>query len=138
MIGSHILAAGRSHLGVPWRHLGRTPAGLDCIGLVLLAAAAAGVALEDPAPYAREPSSQRLRQGIAEHLDAVPLDAIAEGDLLVFNMGLYAGHLGLHGTHPAYAAASVLHAYLPRRAVVEELLDPMRASLTGAYRWRQG
>ena len=138
MIGSNILAAGRIHLGVPWRHLGRTPAGLDCIGLVLLAAEAAGLTLEDPAPYAREPSSQRLRQGIAEHLDAVPLDTLADGDLLMFNMGLYAGHLGLSGTHPAYAAASVLHAYLPRRAVVEELLEPMRASLTGAYRWRQG
>lgn len=138
MIGSRILAEARAHLGVPWRHLGRTPAGLDCIGLVLLAAEAAGLTLDDPAPYAREPSSQRLRQGIAEHLDAVPLDALADGDLLVFNMGLYAGHLGLHGTHPAYGAPSVLHAYLPRRCVVEELLDPMRPSLTGAYRWREG
>ena len=32
------VAAARGYVGVPWRHLGRSRTGVDCIGLVLLAA----------------------------------------------------------------------------------------------------
>ncbi len=138
MTGCSALAAGRVLLDAPWRHLGRSPAGVDCIGLVLLAARDVGLTLPDPAPYAREPSSQALREGLAAHLDQVPLDATQPGDVLVFNMGLYAAHVGLLGVHPAYAVPSVLHAYLPRRHVVEEVLAPIVPQLTGAYRWREG
>lgn len=138
MIGPLILGHARAQLGTPWRHLGRSAAGLDCIGLVLVAAAAAGVMLPDPAPYAREPSSQLLRSGIARHLDIVPLNALLPGDLLLFNMGLYAAHVGIAGRHPAYGVESVVHALLPRRRVVEEVLAPVCGTLTGAYRWREG
>ena len=138
MIGPLILAHARAHLGVPWRHLGRSSSGLDCIGLVLVAAQAAGVTLPDPAPYAREPSSHLLRHGIAAHLDAVPLSRVQPGDLLVFNLGIYAAHVALVGHHLAYGQPSVVHAFLPRRRVVEEVLAPVRDALTGAYRWREG
>lgn len=138
MIGPVILTHARALLGAPWRHLGRNAAGLDCIGLVLVAARAAGVALLDPAPYAREPSSHLLRVGLAAHLDAVPIDAVLPGDVLVFNMGIYAAHVGLAGVHPAYRVPSVVHALLPRRRVVEEVLAPVRNTMTGAYRWREG
>jgi cell wall-associated NlpC family hydrolase len=138
MIGLRILDEARALLGVPWRHLGRSVSGVDCIGLVLVAAARAGVVLPDPAPYARVPSSQALRQGIAAHLDAVPLDAVQPGDVLVMNAGLYAGHVGLAGLHPTYGAPSVLHAFAQRRKVVEELRESVSQWLTGAYRWREG
>ncbi|WP_439580731.1 C40 family peptidase [Elioraea sp.] len=131
--------AARRYIGVPWRHLGRARAGLDCIGLVLLAARDCGIATDDPAPYAREPSSHRLRAGLAAALDEVPLAEAHAGDVLVFNLGLYAGHLGVLGAHPAYRVASVIHAYAPRRRVVEEPLATIDAgTLTGAFRLRSG
>lgn len=33
---SHIVSYGRGLLGVPWRHRGRSPSGVDCLGLILL------------------------------------------------------------------------------------------------------
>jgi cell wall-associated NlpC family hydrolase len=129
--------AARRWLGVPWRHLGRSREGIDCIGLVLLAARDCGIAADDPAPYEREPSSQRLRAGLAAALDEVPIAEARAGDVLVFNLGLYAGHLGVCAEHPEYRVPSVIHAYAPRRRVVEEPLAMIDAgTLTGAFRVR--
>lgn len=129
--------AARAYLGVPWRHLGRSRAGIDCIGLVLLAARACGIAADDPAPYEREPSSQRLRAGLAAALDEVALAEARPGDVLVFNLGLYAGHLGVRAEHPDYRVPSVIHAYAPRRRVVEEPLAALLPDApTGAFRLR--
>lgn len=131
--------AARAYLGVPWRHLGRSREGIDCIGLVLLAARACGIAADDPAPYAREPASHRLRQELAGMLDEVPLAEARAGDVVVFNLGLYAGHLGVRGVHPEYRVPSVIHAYAPRRRVVEEPLATIEAgTLTCAFRLRAG
>ncbi len=136
MTGAQILAAARALLGVPWRHMGRSPLGLDCIGLVWLAAHRAGLTLPEPPPYAREPQDQALRTALHQHLLPIaPADA-QDGDVLLFNLGLYAGHLGLAARHPAYGAPSLVHAHLPRRAVVEELRAPLLPHLTGAFRWR--
>lgn len=126
----------RSFLGVPWRHLGRDRAGMDCIGLLLLAGRMAGHALPDAPAYAREPQDHALRQALAAHLDAVPVSAAAPGDVLLFKLGIYGGHVGICASHPAYGVPSVIHAHLPRRAVVEEVLEPFLPDLTGAYRWR--
>jgi hypothetical protein len=71
-------------------------------------------------------------------MDAVLPAEVRDGDLLLFNMGVYAGHVGLAGTHPVYGVASCVHAYLPRGEVVEERLDPLRQQMTGAFRWREG
>ena len=66
MIGAAVLAEARAMVGVPWRHMGRSTAGVDCIGLILLAAFRAGVALPEPAPYAREPQDHALRAALGE------------------------------------------------------------------------
>lgn len=126
----------RYFLGTPWRHLGRGLSGLDCIGLVLLAGRMAGYRVSDPPPYAREPQDHALRHALGAHFDAVPVNAAEPGDVLLFKMGVYGGHVGIRGMHPTYAVPSVIHAHLPRRAVVEEVLSPFLPHLTGAYRWR--
>jgi hypothetical protein len=128
--------AARRWLGVPWRHLGRSREGIDCIGLVLLAARDCGLAADDPAPYEREPSSQRLRQELARHLDQGSVADPRPGDVLVFNLGLYAGHVGIAGLHPEYRVLSVIHAFAPRRRVVEERLGSEIETLTGVFRVR--
>lgn len=135
MIGPLILATARGLLGTPWRHMGRSEAGLDCIGLVWLAAYRAGVMLPHPPPYTREPQDHALREALHAHLRPIPLGQAAAGDVLLFNLGLYAGHLGLAGTHPAYTVPSVVHAHLPRRKVVEEPLAAFLPRLTGAFRF---
>jgi cell wall-associated NlpC family hydrolase len=127
------VAAARTYLGVPWRHLGRSTTGVDCIGLVLLAAREAGLDLDDPAPYAREPQGARLLAGVLAHGRRVP--EARRGDVLVFRMGIYAGHLGIATTHRAYGGPAVLHAYAPHRHVVEQPMDAeLRRALVATVR----
>ena len=127
------VAAARSYVGVPWRHLGRSRTGVDCIGLVLLAAREAGVEMPDPAPYVREPQGTRLLEGILAHAERV--SEILPGDALLFRLGLYGGHVGIASVHPVWGVPACLHAYAPRRQVVEQPMDAeLRAALLGAFR----
>lgn len=127
------VAAARGYVGVPWRHLGRARTGVDCIGLVLLAARDVGWDLPDPAPYAREPQGTSLLEGILGHASRV--SSPAPGDVLLFRMGLYGGHVGIASMHPAWGVPACLHAYAPRRQVVEQPMDAeLRAALLGAFR----
>ena len=130
-----LVLAARRYLGAPWRHLGRSRAGVDCIGLVLLSLADVGITVPDPAPYQREPQGTRLLDGILAH--AVRVAAAEPGDVLVFRMGVYAGHVGIATDHASYRVPGVIHAYAPRKHVVEQPLDAdLRAVLVGAYRLR--
>lgn len=127
------IEAGRSWLGVPWRHLGRSRHGVDCIGLVILAAAEAGMPIADPAPYARQPQETALLRGVLAHGRRVP-EARA-GDVLVFRMGLFGGHVGIATVHPLYGVPAVLHAYAPHRKVVEQRMDAeLRAAMLAVIR----
>ena len=127
------VAAARGYVGVPWRHLGRSRTGVDCIGLVLLVAREVGMDLPDPAPYAREPQGTRLLDGILAH--ATRVAEVAPGDVLLFRMGLYGGHVGIASVHPAWGVPACLHAYAPRRQVVEQPMDAeLRTALLGAFR----
>jgi cell wall-associated NlpC family hydrolase len=124
----------REWLGVPWRHLGRTRAGIDCIGLVLASCAAAGVTIPDPAPYAREPQGALLAREVMAHADRAPIEP---GAVLLFRMGVFAGHVGIASMHPEYGVPAVIHAYAPHRVVVEQRMDEaLRAAFVGAYRLR--
>lgn len=132
-----LVAAARGWCGVPWRHLGRDRGGVDCIGLVLVAAREAGRDLPDPAPYERAPQGTRLLDGIAALCRRVAEPR--PGDVLLFRMGVFGGHVGLASTHPAYGVPAVLHAYAPHRKVVEQAMDDaLRAALVGAFRLMEG
>jgi cell wall-associated NlpC family hydrolase len=131
-------AAARAYLGTPWRHLGRSATGIDCIGLVILAARDCGITIPDPAPYAREPQGNRLAAAASEH--GVRVGQAQPGDVLLFRAGLYAGHVGIAGLHPEHGIPSVIHAYAKHgRAVCEQPLAALLsgdAALIGAYRLR--
>ena len=126
------VTAARAYLGAPWRHLGRSTAGVDCIGLVLLAARQAGVEIPDPAPYTREPDG-RLLAGVRRHARRVA--PAADGDVLLFRLEDRAAHVGISTTHPSYGVPAVLHAYARRGLVVEErLTEELRQAFVGAFR----
>ena len=117
-----IVTAARQYLGTPWRHLGRTDRGVDCIGLVILAAQRIGIDVADPAPYDRAPQGTRLLRGIERH--ALRVGTPEPGDVLLFRMGLYGGHVAIATRHRAYGCPGVLHAYAPHRHVVEQPMEP--------------
>ena len=68
------LPACRELLGVRWRHLGRQPWALDCIGLIVLALRACGREVADRNDYGRDPQ----RDGLAQALRAEFGQPVAE------------------------------------------------------------
>ena len=125
---SMVVAAARGCVGVRFRPQGRDPAtGLDCVGLVAVALAAAGARVVVPVGYA-------LRGGdpgdVAAVLVAAGLRGVTKaqaGDVMVCRSGPGALHLGVDG------GGSVIHADAGARRVVER---PGAAPWPVIARWR--
>lgn len=126
------MAAARSYIGVRFRHQGRNRHGLDCIGLAVSVAQELGLTKFDYSDYQKHTNGHefmaRLREsGVREvaWADRQP------GDLVVMHDRHFPCHVGiLSGVCPD----RMVHAYVKRRAVVEELFAPWRVRLVGAYR----
>lgn len=108
-----MIAAARACLGTRFRHQGRSPkAGLDCLGLIVHAARASGLRVQDDAHYSRQPRPQDLRA----YVDAnrmVVCSQPSPGTIGVFDFGAGPQHVALF-TH-----SGMIHAYAPARKVVE-------------------
>lgn len=131
--GEQAFAAARAMLGVRFRPQGRDAArGLDCVGLIWAAYAAAQVPLRAPVGYPLR-GWRGLR--IAAALEESGLVRVCElgqtgrriGDVLLCGLGAGQCHLGLGGT------ASVIHAHARLGRVVE---SPWDADWAEAAVWR--
>jgi cell wall-associated NlpC family hydrolase len=123
------IEAARNCLGTPFHHQGRAPgAGLDCIGLVVVALRAAGMDVHDRTDYARRPDGKSLEAGLREHGFA-PADEIRAGNILLFRYDRQPQHVAL-----ATGSDSMIHAFAPAGAVVETSIgDYWRRRLLGIY-----
>jgi cell wall-associated NlpC family hydrolase len=127
----------RSMLGVQWRHQGRKPWAVDCLGLVelcLLAADWPG-AVQKSARYGREPWDDRLRKGLREHLGDPVTGEWLPGDVPLFRWGKSEpSHVGILADY-AYGGLSIIHASnLARKVVETSLTGRMRDYVIEVYR----
>lgn len=108
MTPAHVVA-GRSFIGTPWQHRGRTPGRrLDCVGFVVCAFAAAGRVTSDREFYGREPEKDDLRAALqAEFGPPLPKDQARCGDVGLFRGFIYPLHVGLITD---YRGLGLLHA----------------------------
>lgn len=125
-----MIAAARDCLGTPFHHQGRAAhMGLDCIGLIVHAARAAGLDVQDTTDYGRTPDSARLVKALAQH-GFREAGKIMPGDVLVFRFNREPQHAAL-----AVSSDAMIHAYAPMGRVVEAGLgESWRRRLTGIYR----
>ena len=126
----------RSMLGVRWRHLGRKPWAVDCLGLVILSLRAAGCAHADaPDRYGREPWDDQLRKGLRER-PGPPVDDWRPGDVALFRMVRdQPSHVGLLAPY-IWGGLSLIHAS-NRHGVVEVALSgDLRERVIEVYRPR--
>lgn len=100
----------RSLRGTPWRHRGRKPWGVDCVGLVVLSAQAAGYPMRDATHYGREPWEDRLRKELREYCGA-PVDGEwLPGDIVLIRWHRgEPSHVGIIGDY-LYGGLSLIHA----------------------------
>lgn len=121
-----IIDCARSYLGVPWRHQGRTSAGLDCGGLIIRVAHDLGLSTFDVDGYGREPDGVSLRA----HLEAQAVRVLQgeAGDILLLRFVRYPQHLAIR------TDVGIIHTYAQVGAVVEHHFDSRwRARLVDVY-----
>lgn len=116
------IAAARSLVGVPFKHCGRTRAGIDCIGLVRFALLAVGHEVADDRKYGRhpEPEGLRLQATLRAHFGE-PVSGFQPGDVVLMRWAKLPNHVAVVGDYP-YGGLSLIHAVAQERRVVEHRL----------------
>jgi cell wall-associated NlpC family hydrolase len=126
--------AARRYLGTPFRHRGRDLAGIDCVGLAILAARDCGWQATDLADYTRHPKGGLLEQMLSLNCGA-PVDDMRPGDLVAmrFSKNAPIRHVAIVGDHKHGLSLIHTDSYLGR--VVEQRIDPtISARIAAVYR----
>lgn len=135
MSAEAVVAHARSMIGTRWRHRGRKPWAVDCIGLVELSLSAAGwkPRAEMPLHYGREPWDDRLRKGLRAHFGE-PVSDWQAGDVPLFrwregepsHVGIFADYL--------YGGLSIIHASNLHGVVESNFSGRLRECVIEVYR----
>jgi hypothetical protein len=118
-----------------WRHRGRQPHAVDCIGLLVVSGRLAGLHVEDEKGYGREPWEDRLRKGLARRFGAeLPASEAQAGDvaLLRWSKG-EPSHTGIIANHPD-GGLSLIHAHTLRGVIEQSLSGNTRAAVISVFR----
>lgn len=116
-----IIEHARSFIGVPWRHQGRSRAGIDCVGLVILVGRELGVMAYDTNDYQRHVMGPGfLRHFRAAMVEKKIVDA-QPGDVLLFRDRQFPCHSTILGERKG--RLTIIHAHALRRQVLEEEME---------------
>jgi NlpC/P60 family putative phage cell wall peptidase len=127
-----VVNAARTWLGTPYHHQGRLKGvGVDCAGLLVGVTRELGLSDFDLQGYSMRPNGDSLRRICDEQMTPIARDELVPGDVVLFTVDAHPGHLGILTT-----PNQLIHAYLPRRQVVEHRLDAFWWSrAAGFYRF---
>lgn len=126
----------RQLIGVPWRHQGRKPWAVDCVGLVVLSLRGAGWPSEIavPARYGREPWDGQLRGSLQHHFGDCVHGDMQPGDIALFRWGKsQPSHVGITADY-VYGGLSIIHASTREGVIETALSGRIREGLIEAYR----
>ncbi len=112
-----LVSSAREFMGVPFRHQGRNALGVDCLGLLVLAARKEGIELEDRKGYARTPDADKLRSECERQLTPVDIKDMRDGDILLMVFRRDPQHIAIK------TDIGIIHSYSGSGAVVEHRLD---------------
>lgn len=131
---SDVVAAARACIGTPFRHQGRLPGvGLDCAGLGIVAAKAAGIEIKDFTGYPRLPFDGMLKKMFDEQqfLKQIPSSELRAGDVLLMRISTAPQHVAI-----ASENGYMIHAYQGVGKVVEQRIDDdWRNKIIAVYRF---
>lgn len=93
-IGNRIAAEALALVGLSFRLRGRSPeTGLDCVGLVLVAAERAGLRVSEPPGYRLHGTSRARAEAMLLRNGLAPVDHETPGDILLVESGPLQLHL---------------------------------------------
>ncbi|MCC6919416.1 MAG: C40 family peptidase [Alphaproteobacteria bacterium] len=126
LVRAHAVDAARRWIGTPYRHRASLMgAGADCLGVVrgvwrMLCGAEAEMPPAYAPLWAETGAGEALRDGLARHMRALPVEAAQAGDVMLFRFAP-----GAAAKHAAVLSGGgrMVHAYAGR-GVVETPLGP--------------
>jgi len=136
-----LIAAARSFLGVPFRHLGRSRRGVDCLGLVVCSMQAIGREMADRKAYGRDPVADGMAHAARAHFGAPvwrkgqPM-SLQSGDVVLMQWDQEPNHVALITDYP-HGGLAVIHALAHksvRRVVEHRLAGPWPERITEGFR----
>lgn len=121
--------------GTPFVHQGRTPGiALDCAGVVVCGAEAAGIYLPDQKAYPTVPDGDRFVKTVESCCDKIRFEAVSVADLMMFTWGRRPQHIAVV-SH--IDPIRIIHSWNGSGGVVENSLDEFwLRKLRGCYRLR--
>jgi cell wall-associated NlpC family hydrolase len=140
----------RTWLGVRFRHQGRNRNGVDCVGLVIMAAYEIGIATgaEKVSGYSRQPNQKDFDHWCGKFCDKLPYNRLhglgrqlEVGDLISFwieDEGI-PRHIAVYTGVDSQGRQRMIHSYAKEnRGVVEMPIDPSywKQRVSGLYRYR--
>jgi len=138
MSAADFVKAARKLKGARWRHLGRKPWAVDCIGLLALSASGAGLPFRDARDYGREPWDGRLARELKDRFgDPLPASEAAVGDVALIRWRVgEPSHVAIIGDHPQ-GWLTLVHAHNVHGVVEHSLAPPFDKVIVEVYRpWR--
>lgn len=130
----------RKYLGVTFLHQGRSPAiGIDCVGLVQLAARDCGIVMPDWTDYGRNPAHGILESRLVAALGN-PIMSLSPGCIVSIDFKGETRHLAIVGEHLLgglsliHTASNVKHGRELGKVVEHTLNETWRKRITGIYR----
>lgn len=124
--------AARGMVGTPFHHQGRVPGvALDCVGVAMCAAWAAGIHVADISGYGRSPNDCQMRHELAQR--CLEVAEPQSGDVVLFALHRgQAQHLAvIDGQH-------IIHAVNGRNVVRQEFAPRWRKRVDSYWRPREG
>jgi hypothetical protein len=128
MTRAEIIERARTFVGLPWRHQGRTAAGLDCVGLVIAVGSSFGLPYEDKTGYGRHALSHEFMHHLRRYLVPLPPSAARLATIGVFREARFPCHVGIFSERDG--VETLINSRANRRRVVEEAFatqsDPLQ------------
>lgn len=119
-----VVEAARTWIDTPFRHQGRNGTGIDCVGVIIEVARTLGIVDKDfdERNYNRRaPHGQAFMARFKELLVSKNCRDVAAGNIVILKEPTYPCHCGIIGQ--INGNFTLIHAYAPRRKVVEEYFD---------------
>lgn len=134
-IRDDFVAAARALKGARWRHRGRKPWAVDCVGLLVLAAEKVGFDVLAPHNYGREPWENMLQRGLQANFGSpLPPDQAQYGDVALIRWRKGdPSHIAIVGDHPE-GWLTLIHAHNIHGVVEHSLAPPFDKVIVEVYR----
>ena len=131
-----LVEAAKSLVGTRYRHQGRNEAGLDCAGLMIVAAKMCGIDHFDTTNYSNRPNAAEFtREMLRAECTQIPLAELGHGDLLRLNTAGWPVHIAIYEVDEA-GQEWYIHAFLPHRKVTRDPLTPVvQQSISSVWRF---